>query len=140
MRDIPSTHFETNVLGDLSLEESFEYYINELEDLERRFGDDSYSNLFDRDFESFKDNVFAITGGRMWFISRYIGQVNRQKKRINVPRDFEPVSSGVGILWKRLSRSKYYPRDEFKDVLKQLTASKNGFIEYSPLVNLLGED
>ena len=139
MKDIPSTHFETIVLGELPIEESFEYYINELDDLERRCGAFP-SDLFDRDLNSFKEKVSAITGGRMWFISCYIAQVNRSKKRIDVPRDFEPVRSGVGILRRKLSRSKDYSRDEFKNVLFQLTSSKNGFIDHSPLLDLLGED
>lgn len=137
--EIPPTHFNTVVLGDLPVDEAFEFYLNELQEMAERCKTFP-SQLFDVDFESFKKNVFSMTGGRMWFISLYIGQVHSQEKRIQSPVRFSAVNNEVTGLELRVCKSKDYTEEEFKTVLKSLTQSNSGYIEYNPLVEILGEE
>ncbi len=76
----------------------------------------------------------------MWFISRYIGQVHRQKKRIESAIKFGAVNDEVTGLELTLCKSKDYTEEEFKTVLEGLTLSNSGYIKYKPLVKILGEE
>jgi hypothetical protein len=78
--DVPTTHFRALVLGDLPLEEAYEYYLNELKN-EKQCRSDFPSELFDTDLKSF-NKIFHLTGGRMWFISSYIDTVVENRAKI----------------------------------------------------------
>lgn len=82
---IPSTHFDTLVLGDLPYEEAYVYYLHALD---KRFGEQVNSKLFGKSKEFF-DRVFHLTGGRM-FIEKFISQVSRTKTPID-KRDFYDI-------------------------------------------------
>lgn len=77
---IPDTHFKTMVLGDLTYEEAYDYYIHALRE---RFGEQVNPKLFGESKESF-DRVFHLTGGRMYFIDDYISQVSRKNTPITM--------------------------------------------------------
>ena len=76
---IPSTHFQTLVVGDLTFDEAYEYYVHRLNE---KFGDNLDKSLFSTSKEDF-NRVFHLTGGRMWFIQSYINRVYQKKKRID---------------------------------------------------------
>ncbi len=117
------------MLGDLPEDEAFQFYLNEIKEMSERCGPEFPAQLYDVDFESFKENVFSMTGGRMWFISRYVGQVCRQGKRIESPIDFNPVNDEVTGLELTVCKSQDYTEEEFMAVIKSLTLSSSGYIE-----------
>ena len=87
---IPPTHFKTLVLGDLPYEEAYAYYLHALD---KRFGENVNPELFGKSKEFF-DRVFHLTGGRMYFIEDYIGQVSRKKTPI-VTGSLASCSEGI---------------------------------------------
>ena len=76
---IPSTHYRTLVVGDLTFDEAYAYYVVFLD---REFGNNVDKSLFGTSKDDFRQ-VFHLTGGRMWFIQYYINQVIEHKKRID---------------------------------------------------------
>ena len=76
---IPSTHFKTLVLGDLTFDESYDYYLH---CLEVKFGNNLDTRLFNKSKDAFQ-KVFHMTGGRTWFIQDFINQISQNNKTID---------------------------------------------------------
>jgi len=129
---VARTHFSTRVLGDLPIEEAHEYYLQQV----RNFPEPP--ELFPTDQTFFKSNVFHITGGRMWFIDRYIGQIKEDKKPISTAQEFIPVQVELGSMKKLSLSSEIYSEDDFALALRKLTESQSGFISYNILCKELG--
>ena len=136
------------MLGDLPVNEAFDFYLNELKEMSercralemsRRFKPFP-SHLFDVDFESFQKNVFSMTGGRMWFISRYVGQVYSQEQRIESPIDFEAVNDEVTGLRLTRGKCKDYTKDDFNWAISQLAGSNTGYVSWQIMVDKIGEE
>ena len=127
------------VLGDLPVDEAFEFYLNELGNFAKCFPKFPF-HLFDKDFESFKKNVFSVTGGRMWFISDYIGQVNDQQERIKSPMKFVPVKDEVTGLGLTRRKCKDYSKDDFNWAIGQLANSPSGYVNCQFMVDTIGEE
>lgn len=123
----------------MPVDEAFQFYLKELTDYAERCPTFP-SLLFDKDFDSFKKNVFNMTGGRMWFISRYIGQVHSQEKRIESPIRFKAVNDEVTGLELTMLRGDGYTEEDFKTALTELTSSPSGYISYEPLVRKLTKE
>ena len=125
------------VLGDLTFDESYDYYLN---CLENKFGKDLNARLYNKSKDAFK-NVFHMTGGRMLFIEKFINQISQDKKTIgsckfftlNLVLDFGPIAQEFGILTS-IARGKYlFSRDDFYSVLNKLIDSKYGYYDYDKL-------
>ena len=126
------------MLGDLPINEAFEFYLNELEEMSKL---KSFpSQLFDLDIESFKKNVFSMTGGRMWFIIDYIGQVHSREKKIESPIDFDAVNDEVTGLELRWAKCKDYTKDDFIWAIRQLADSSSGYVKYKVMLDRIGEE
>ncbi len=124
--------------GDLPINEAFEFYLNELAEMSKL---KSFpSQLFDVDFESFKKNVFSMTGGRMWFITDYIGQVHCQEERIESPKDFEAVNHEETGLELKRAKCKDYTRDDFNWAIRQLADSPSGYVDYEVMLDGIGDE
>ena len=137
--EISPTHFKTVVLGDLPVDEAFEFYLNELKETAESC-ETFRSELFDVDFESFKKNVFSMTGGRMWFISDYILQVHSTDERIESPIDFQAVMNEVNGLRLRRRKCKDYTEKDFNLAIKQLADSPSGYMSCQMMINQLSEE
>ena len=120
------------------MDEAFEYYLNELEEMSQ-WCKTFPSHLFDKDFESFKTNVFSMTGGRMWFINRYIVQVHSQEKKIESPIRFNAVNNEVTGLGLTRRKCKDYTKDDFNYAIKQLADSPSGYVSCQMMVNEISE-
>lgn len=123
----------------MPVDEAFQFYLKELTDYAERCPTFP-SLLFDKDFDSFKKNVFNMTGGRMWFISRYIGQVHSQEKRIESPIRFKAVNDEVTGLELTRGKCKDYSKEDFNWAIQQLADSPSGYVQWQMLVDEIGDD
>ncbi len=76
---LAASYFNQLVLCDLSMKRAHEYFLS----LIQNFPED-IQTLLGKDIESF-ETVFHITGGRMYFIERYVNDVKYEKKLIPGP-------------------------------------------------------
>jgi hypothetical protein len=130
------------VLGDLTFDEAYEFY---LDTLEKKFGQAIDSSLYTTSKDGFKD-VFHMTGGRMWFIRDFINQISQTGQRIesgnidlNSVIKFAPVVQEFGIL----SILKYgcsdFNKEDFRVAVGRLFNSRHGYYPYEDLFIELGK-
>ena len=67
--ELDTIHFQTLVVGDLTRDEAYRFYLSLLEKLP-----EDESVLFDKTEEYFASSVFYLTGGRVLVIKRFIIQ------------------------------------------------------------------
>ena len=76
--NLRAAHFQQLVLCDLSMKRAHEYFLSLIKSVP-----EDIQTLLGKDIESFK-TVFHITGGRMYFIERYVNQVKYARKSFKV--------------------------------------------------------
>jgi len=77
--NVVASHFEQLVLCDLSKTRAHAYFLSLVKNVP-----EDIQTLLGKDIESF-ETVFHITGGRMYFIKRYVNDVKDEKKLIPGP-------------------------------------------------------
>ena len=131
------------VLGDLTFDESYDYYLNCLEE---NFGNDLDTHLFDKSKDAFK-KVFHMTGGRMLFIEDFINQIYQTDTTIesgkffflNLVLDFGPIAQEFGILSVLADGTDIFTEEDFKIAVGKLVNSKFGYYSYRGLYTELGK-
>jgi hypothetical protein len=77
--NLVASHFNQLVLCDVSMKRAHGFFLSLIQNVP-----EDIQTLLGKDIESFEP-VFHITGGRMYFIERYVNNVKYEKKLIPGP-------------------------------------------------------
>ncbi|KAI9601701.1 hypothetical protein H4Q26_001534 [Puccinia striiformis f. sp. tritici PST-130] len=126
---INSTYFETLVVGDLSRGEANKYFLHAVEN-DPQLSKETKEILSSMDFSI----VYKMTGGGMFFIRRYINEVD-ESGYFDDPEHFEAVQNEYsGMLHDFTKEAKTYGKGEMLTVC----SDSPGYISYIQLVRKLG--
>ena len=133
------------VLGDLTFDEAYDFYLHCLEEI---YGSEIDGNLFSTSKEDFQ-KVFYMTGGRMFFIETFIQQISETGQKINegntyisknlLVLDFEPILQEHDMLSDFVYGTDTFTGKDFQYAVGSLINSKTGYYSYEGLYLELGD-
>ncbi|KAA1079162.1 hypothetical protein PGT21_002008 [Puccinia graminis f. sp. tritici] len=127
------THFSTLVVGDLPQQEAHNYFLHVVE-THRQLSEKTKDFLKSLDFKI----PFKMTGGRMFFIRKYVSQVC-QSGYFENPMLFEPVTNAYASMGSNfLGKATTYKKQQAVDVA-QLLVESPGYLPYANLVETFGD-
>ncbi|OAV92045.1 hypothetical protein PTTG_27761 [Puccinia triticina 1-1 BBBD Race 1] len=129
---INNSHFSTLVVGDLPEQEAHKYFLHVVE-TEERLSEDMKDFLKSLDFKI----PFKMTGGRMFFIRRYVSQVC-ESGYFHDPIQFHAVTNAYATMQRDfLGRATTYKEQEAIKV-SQLLLDSPGYLPYANIVKEFG--